>query len=36
MDFSDVRVAIVPGGPHPYFLPMEPGLADSVAGERTR
>jgi ribose transport system substrate-binding protein len=30
MDFSDVRVAIVPGGPHPYFLPMEPGLADSV------
>lgn len=31
MDFSDVRVAIVPGGPHPYFLPMEPGLADSVA-----
>ena len=28
MDFSDVRVAIVPGGPHPYFLPMEPGLAD--------
>ncbi len=31
MDFSDVRVAIVPGGPHPYFLPMEPGLADAVA-----
>ena len=30
MDFSDVRVAVVPGGPHPYFLPMEPGLADSV------
>lgn len=30
MDFSDVRVAIVPGGPHPYFLPMEPGLADAV------
>jgi ribose transport system substrate-binding protein len=30
-DYSDVRVAIVPGGPHPYFLPMEPGLADSVA-----
>ena len=29
-DYSDVRVAIVPGGPHPYFLPMEPGLADSV------
>lgn len=27
---SDVRVAVVPGGPHPYFLPMEPGLADSV------
>ena len=31
MDFSDVRVAIVPGGPHPYFAPMEPGLADAVA-----
>lgn len=30
-DYSDVRVAIVPGGPHPYFLPMEPGLADAVA-----
>ena len=28
---TDVRVAVVPGGPHPYFLPMEPGLADSVA-----
>ena len=31
MDMSKVRVAIVPGGPHPYFLPMEGGLADSVA-----
>lgn len=30
-DYSDVRVAIVPGGPHPYFAPMEPGLADAVA-----
>jgi len=29
-DFSKVRVAIVPGGPHPYFLPMKPGLADAV------
>lgn len=28
---ADVQVAIVPGGPHPYFLPMEPGLADAVA-----
>jgi ribose transport system substrate-binding protein len=28
---ADVRVAVVPGGPHPYFLPMEPGLADAVA-----
>ena len=28
---AEVRVAIVPGGPHPYFLPMEGGLADSVA-----
>nr|MBI2904799.1 substrate-binding domain-containing protein [Chloroflexota bacterium] len=27
---ADVRVAVVPGGPHPYFLPMEPGLADAV------
>ena len=31
MDMSKVKVAIVPGGPHPYFLPMEGGLADSVA-----
>ena len=30
MDMSKVKVAIVPGGPHPYFLPMEGGLADSV------
>ena len=30
MDFSKVHVAIVPGGPHPYFLPMKPGLADAV------
>jgi len=29
-DFSAVRVAVVPGGPHPYFLPMKPGLADAV------
>ncbi len=28
---ADVRVAVVPGGPHPYFAPMEPGLADAVA-----
>ena len=28
---AEVKVAIVPGGPHPYFLPMEGGLADSVA-----
>ena len=28
---AEVRVAVVPGGPHPYFLPMVPGLADSVA-----
>ena len=27
---AEVKVAIVPGGPHPYFLPMEGGLADSV------
>ena len=30
MKSTDVRVAIVPGGPHPYFLPMEDGLADAV------
>ena len=30
MDMSKVRVAIVPGGPHPYFAPMEGALADSV------
>ncbi len=29
-NFSKIRVAIVPGGPHPYFLPMKPGLADAV------
>ncbi|MDE3088915.1 MAG: substrate-binding domain-containing protein [Chloroflexota bacterium] len=27
---SDVLVAEVPGGPHPYFQPWEPGLADAV------
>ncbi len=27
---SDTRVAVVPGGPHPYFAPMEPALADAV------
>jgi ribose transport system substrate-binding protein len=27
---AEVRVAVVPGGPHPYFLPMEQGLPDAV------
>ena len=28
---EDVQVAIVAGGPHPYFGPMEPGAADAQA-----
>ena len=37
-DDSDTQVAVVPGGPHPYFAPMEGAIADAVAefglGER--
>lgn len=29
-DDSETRVAVVPGGPHPYFAPMEGALADAV------
>ncbi len=32
MDMSSAKVAIVPGGPHPYFAPMTPGLADCRGG----
>lgn len=30
-DASDTRVAVVPGGPHPYFAPMEGAIADAQA-----
>jgi ribose transport system substrate-binding protein len=30
-DDSGTRVAVVPGGPHPYFAPMEQAIADAVA-----
>src|SRR5260221_12072947 len=29
-DASDHRIALVPGGPHPYFAGWEPGLADAA------
>jgi ribose transport system substrate-binding protein len=30
-DDSETKVAVVPGGPHPYFAPMEGAIADAVA-----